>query len=387
MHASKQRDGAPDRSWRPPHHELLTTRRDFLRRGGAGFGALALAHLLQRSATSAATAEPASVFTNPLRAQTPAIAPRAKSVIFLFMEGGPSHLDLFDPKPLERAWPAKPIAAEFRQGHHGHGRVRFAAAGRESASGNSTARAASGFPTGCRTSRECVDDIAVIRSCWADGINHSGGVCQMNTGSILGGPAVAGRVGHLRPRHREREPARVRRHAGQRHASRSTARATGAPASCRPSIRARAFSAGSEPIPNLNTPKGITAAQQRGKLDLLNQLNRHHAASAAASRPSSKRASPATNSPFACRPKRRTPSISRRKPRPRKTLYGMDEKETATFGRMCLLGRRLVERGVRFVQLYHGAGSKWDAHAGSKRITAELCRADGQAGRRACSRI
>src|SRR5687767_724005 len=89
-------------STRPPHHELLTTRRDFLTRAGGGFGALAFASLLAREGLAAPqhlnTSTPQRL--NPLAPKTPQLPARAKSVIFLFMEGGPSHIDTFDPKPL-----------------------------------------------------------------------------------------------------------------------------------------------------------------------------------------------------------------------------------------------------------------------------------------------
>src|SRR5947209_6486814 len=95
-----------------PHHERPATRRDFLLRSGGGFGAMALAHLLQRESRSAApprAAGPAS----PLAAKAPHFPARAKSVIFLFMEGGPSHMDLFDPKPLLTRLAGQPLPATF----------------------------------------------------------------------------------------------------------------------------------------------------------------------------------------------------------------------------------------------------------------------------------
>ena len=220
------------------------------------------------------------------------------------------------------------------------------------------------------------DDIAVIRSCC--GRRHQPFRRRLPDEYRLDPrrPAVAGRVGHLWPGHREPEPAGLRRHAGQRRHAWSTARATGAPASCPPSTRASRLQGGAEPIPNLNTPEGVSDEQQRGKLDLLDAAQPPARRDAARSRPNSTPASPATNSPSACRPRRRRRSISRRKPRRRKRSTASTTKRPTSFGRNCLLARRLVERGVRFVQLYHGAGSKWDAHTqASKRTTRELCRA------------
>jgi uncharacterized protein (DUF1501 family) len=127
-----------------------------------------------------------------------------------------------------------------------------------------------------------------------------------------------------------------------------------------------------EPIPNLNTPDGITDAQQRSKLDFLNALNRAHAANRAQSELEARIASyelafrMQAEAPEAVELAQETDAT--------KALYGIDEKETATYGRLCLLGRRLVERGVRFVQLYHGAGSKWDAHDKIEKNHTEMCR-------------
>ena len=97
-----------------PHHEFTTSRRDFLARAGGGFGALALAQFLQGSALAERSREeqPRSL-TQPLAPRPPHFAPRAKSVIFLFMEGGPSHLDTFDPKPSCSNLAGQPIPAEL----------------------------------------------------------------------------------------------------------------------------------------------------------------------------------------------------------------------------------------------------------------------------------
>ena len=95
-----------------PHHELLTTRRDFLLRGGAGFGAVALAYLLQGRLPASESAGRA-VAAPALAPQPPQFRAKARSVIFLFMEGGPSHIDLFDPKPLLNELAGQPLPASF----------------------------------------------------------------------------------------------------------------------------------------------------------------------------------------------------------------------------------------------------------------------------------
>ena len=170
-----------------PHHDFTTSRRDFLARAGGGFGALALAQLLQGTALAKdlAAEQPRSL-TQPLLPRAPHFAPKAKSVIFLFMEGGPSHLDTFDPKPALKELAGKPLPASF-------GRVITAMGEFESPVLASQRTWKQHGQSGLWISdwlpeiAACADDLAVIRSCYADGINHSSGVCQMNTGSILGG--------------------------------------------------------------------------------------------------------------------------------------------------------------------------------------------------------
>jgi hypothetical protein len=165
-----------------PHHELVTTRRDFLTRAGGGFGALAASYLLQGSSLGAAlTAE-----FNPLAPKKPHLTPKAKSVIFLFMEGGPSHIDSFDPKPKLNELAGQKIPDTF-------GKVITAMGEYNSPLLGSKRKWQQHGQGGLWISdwlphvASCADDLAVIRSCVADGINHSTGVCQMNTGSILAG--------------------------------------------------------------------------------------------------------------------------------------------------------------------------------------------------------
>ena len=299
------------------------------------------------------------------------------------MEGGPSHLDTFDPKPLLNRLAGKPIPPAFGASSPPMGEYDSPILASQRPWEQHGQSGHLGVATGCRTSPTCADDLAVIRSCWADGINHSTGVCQMNTGSILGGSAVARLVGELRPRHGEPEPARVRRHAGQcGHRSINGPRNWGT--GFMPAVyQGTRINAGSEPIPNLNPPARRRATQQqRGRLDFLSAAEsracrRAHAAERTRGADRQLRAGLS-----ACRRKRRKRSICPRKPRRRKSSTASTNARPRTFGRMCLLARRLVERGVRFVQLYSGAGSKWDAHASIEENHSETCRGMRQAGRR-----
>src|SRR5258705_12658690 len=166
-----------------PHYEALYTRRDFLSRAGAGFGALALTYLLERDRL---LATPSEASTNPLAAKPSHFAAKAKSVIFLFMEGGPSHLDTFDYKPKLRELAGQRLPESFGPIITAMGEVDapLLADRREwKQHGQSGLWVSDWLPH----IAECVDDLAVIRSCWGDGLNHANGVGQMNTGSILGG--------------------------------------------------------------------------------------------------------------------------------------------------------------------------------------------------------
>ena len=165
------------------HKRFAHSRRDFSAARAAAWRTRAAIMLRQDGLCAAQP--PLSIRSMPEAAALH--TPKAKSVIWLFMEGGPSHIDLFDPKPeLEQAR-RQAAAGIFGQVDHrdGHGDQHAPAV--QAHVGSSTARAACGSPTGLPHIAQHVDDMRVIRSCWADGLNHVGSVCQMNTGSILGG--------------------------------------------------------------------------------------------------------------------------------------------------------------------------------------------------------
>ena len=347
-----------------PHYERPVTRRDMLLKGGAGFGGLALASLLgAQSAGAAAT---------PLAAQRSFRPARAKSVIFLFMEGGPSHLDTFDPKPLLNELAGKPLPQSFGKIITAMGEIGAPLLPSKRTwkqHGESGLWVSDWLPH----TAKCVDDLAVIRSCWGDGINHSGGVCQMNTGRTLGGrPSLGAWVTYGLGTTNTDLPAFVVMQDNNGQVVNGPRNwGTGFMPAVYQGVR---LQGGGEPIPYLNTPAGIGETRQRAKLDFLEQLNRRHAAS----RPDLTELEARIESyELAFRMQAEAPEAVDLSEETAETqsLYGMDEKETTVFGRQCLLARRLVERGVRFVQLYHGAGSKWDAHSGIERNHTELCRA------------
>ena len=344
-----------------PHREILTTRRDFLLRSGAGFGALALTHLLQ--GTSLATS------INPLLAKKAPLPAKAKSCIFLFMEGGPSHLDTFDPKPLLNQLAGKPMPESFGSviTAMGESRSPLLSCKRH---WKQHCQAGLWMSDWLPHLAGCADDLAVIRSCVADGINHSTGVCQMNTSSILAGrPSLGAWVSYGLGSENQNMPAFV---IMQDNPSSVINGPRNWGSGFMPAVyQGTRIESGAQPIQFLNPPGELTEGRQRAKLDFLNQLNADHAAS----RMNSELDARIASYELAFRMQAEAPEAVdlRTETEATKTLYGMDKKETAKFGGMCLHARRLVERGVRFVQLYHGAGSKWDAHAKIESNHTKLC--------------
>ncbi|MCI0377613.1 MAG: DUF1501 domain-containing protein [Gemmataceae bacterium] len=342
------------------------TRRAFLFQGALGFGALALSHLLKDDPVFAQA--PA----NPQAPRPPHFTPRAKRAIFLFMEGGPSHIDLFDPKPELNRLAGQRIPDSFRPVITSMGEFHaplLASRRRWRQYGQAGTWVSDWLPN----IAECANDIAVIRSCWCDAINHSAGVCQMNTGSTLAGrPSLGAWVSYGLGTENQNLPAFVVLQDG-------TGTVVNGPrnwgAGFMPAVhQGIRFQNGPTPIPHLHPPQGIRPEQQRARLDFLNQLNRSHAQA----RPlQSELEARIASYELAYRMQAEAPTavdLSQETEATRR-LYGIDRPETASFGTTCLLARRLVERGVRFVQLYHGAGSKWDAHAKIENNHTEMCRA------------
>jgi hypothetical protein len=314
----------------------------------------------------------ASAPATPLAPRTPHFAARAKSVIFLFMEGGPSHLDLFDRKPLLNKLAGQSLPPSFGPIITSMGETRSPLLASRRAwrqHGRSGIWVSNWLPH----IAGCADDLAVIRSCWADGINHSAGVCQMNTGSILGGrPSLGSWVSYGLGTVNQNLPAFVVMQDGPSQVVNGPRNwSAGFMPALYQGIRIQGTS---EPLPNLHTPKSVTEAQQHGKLRLLERLNRRYASQHPDQTELEARIA---SYELAFRMQAEAPEAVdlARETEATQKLYGMDRKETASFGRLCLLARRLVERGVRFVQLYHGAGSKWDAHSGIEKNHSGLCRA------------
>src|ERR1051325_9940031 len=266
-------DNIEFQNWRP-HIPRVATRREFLFKAGAGFGALALSALLAEESSAAPKIENRqSKIENPLATKSPHFAPTAKSVIWLFMEGGPSHLDLFDPKPELEKLAGKPMPPSFGKVITAMGtssNTLMPSSRKWKQYGESGMWVSDWYPNIAQQ----VDEITLFRSCWADGLNRVGSVCQMNTGSILAGrPSMGAWVTYGLGTANNNLPTFViltdqgEVLGGSKNWSSGFLPAT---------YQGTLFRREGAPILDLAPPKTIGGDQQRGRLDLLNSLNRHY---------------------------------------------------------------------------------------------------------------
>jgi hypothetical protein len=351
------------------HRWQVRTRREFFTAAGSGLAAIALANLLAEDAP-AATVTPAPV--DPLAPKTPHHRPKAKSVIWLFMEGGPSHVDLFDPKPLLQKLNGQPIPDSIgkpKQTANGTaGNTLMAPRRTWKQHGQSGLWVSDWYPNVAAH----VDHMTVIRSCWADGLNHVGSVCQMNTGSILAGrPAMGSWVTYGLGSANRNLPSYVvlvddRDPIGG---------ANNWSGGFLPAIyQGTQFRQGDTPLLDLKPPGGKTAAQQQNQLELLRKLDGIWARD---KQDDTELEARIRSYELAYQMQSAAPEAVdlSRETEATRNMYGMDDPATAVYGRNCLLARRLVERGVRFVELYCGSGSGWDAHSKIEQNHTKWCRA------------
>jgi Protein of unknown function (DUF1501) len=335
------------------------TRREFLWQVGGGFAGLALIDLLSRDGFFAARAAEAE---HPLAPKPPHAPAKAKHAVFLFMNGAPSHVDTFDPKPAltrldgtpyrDKAVPV--VGSNNRPvGHLMKSPFEF------TNHGASGLEISSLFPNVARFA----DDLCVLRSMYTDTAAHASGCLQMNTGSVLiGKPSLGAWLSYGLGTENESLPSFVvmTDPRGGPISGPSNWTAGYMPASYQGTL----FRSGGTPLLDLATPPGTSDRSQRHALDLLGELNREHLTS----RPGeSELAARIETYELAYRMQTSAAAVvdlSREDEKTRE-MYGLNDKRTADFGRKCLITRRLLERGVRFVQLYSGGGhieDTWDGH-------------------------
>ena len=339
------------------------TRREFLWQAGGGFMSLALAQMLGNDgflSRQALAADGKSSFINPLAPKKPHMPAKAKSVIFLYMYGGPSQIDTFDYKPAMKGMDNKTIAVKTfgRGGKKNQGRIvetRFNFA----QYGQSGAWVSDIFPN----LATCVDDIAFIKSMTADSPIHGSAMLQMNTGRILSGsPCLGSWVNYGLGTENENLPGfvvmldpRGGPISGPRNWTSGYMPA---------SYQATVINATGTPILDLKRPDGQSEATQRRMLDTLQEYNTEHEALRG---DNTNLAARIASYELAYKMQSSAPEATdlNQEPEHVKALYGLDDKRSEAFGRQCLMARRLVERGVRFIQIYSGGSHNehtWDAH-------------------------
>jgi hypothetical protein len=331
-------------------------RRQALTHFANGFGMLALAGLLAEESRAAAPA-------NPLALKPPQFTPKAKRVIFLFMSGGPSHVDLFDPKPRLDQDNGKPLPFEMpklmrtKTGNLLRSPFKF------NKHGQAGIDVSELFPNVA----SCVDDICLIRSMVADNINHNGACLQMNTGEqAFSRPSMGSWLLYGLGTENQNLPGFIVISPAQPAQGAPLWSSSFLPAAYQGTL----VSDLKNPIANLGNGT-FSTGQQRDQLDVLKELNELHRRR----REDDSRLSARIESfELAYRMQVQAPEAFdvERESEATRRLYGLHDKTTETFGRQCLMARRLVERGVRFVQVYHTVTSKrsscqlWDQHGGLK---------------------
>jgi len=331
-------------------------RREMLRAAGAGFGALALDGLLGMEAAAAPPADPLAPRPGHHR-------PRAKRVIFLFMSGGPSHVDLFDPKPRLRADNGKPLPFDKPKLERTKTGNLLGSPWDFRRCGKSGIEVSELLPH----IGSVVDDLCVVRSMVADNINHNGACLQMNTGEqAFSRPSMGSWVTYGLGTENENLPGFVVLSPAQPAQGAPLWTSSFLPATYQGTL----VSDLRNPIANLTNVRR-SMPEERAQLDALARLNALHRQGR---EEDSRLAARIASFELAYRMQRQAPEAFdvERESKETRTLYGLDNPVTETFGRQCLMARRLCERGVRFVQVYHTQTSKrsscqlWDQHGGLK---------------------
>jgi hypothetical protein len=331
------------------HHIFARSRREFLTNAFGGFGALALTSLLAKDARAA----------DPLARKQPHFAAKAKSVIFLYMAGGPSHLDTFDPKPLLNKLNGQPRPAEFGEAKYQFvpKGAKLLGSGRKFAKyGNSGIDVSDLFPH----TAKCIDDIAVVRSCHCDKVVHSAAQYELFTGRVTPGfPSIGSWLVYGLGSESQSLPGYVvmpdphgALEAGQPMYANGFL-----PAVYQPTM----LGGGSRPIRNLDLPSGVTPAERQKTLTLIRDLNEANGSD------DDDFAARIRSYELAFKMQTEAPELFDIAKEKAETLelYGVGSKPTDDYGRRCLLARRLVEKGVRFVVVVSGGGAgnmQWDAH-------------------------
>ncbi|MCA9086011.1 MAG: DUF1501 domain-containing protein [Planctomycetaceae bacterium] len=339
------------------------TRREFIWQAGAGFTSLGLTALLEKDgffASQAVAADGVTEWKNPLAPKEPHFAPKAKNVIFFYCYGGPSQIDTFDYKPSMYGMDGKTVEVKTfgRGGHKNQGRI-VEPRWKFSQYGECGKWVSDLFPQ----LATCVDDIAFIHSMTADSPIHGSAMLMMNSGRVLSGhPCLGSWVNYGLGSENQDLPGfvvmldpRGGPISGSKNWSSGYMPAT---------YQATVMRSTGDPILDLSPPKELADGGQRLLLNTLRDYNEAHLA---ARSDNSNLAARIASYELAYRMQSEAPEAVDISQETQETqeLYGLNDPRCRTVGRQCLLARRLVERGVRMIQIYSGGAhndDNWDAH-------------------------
>src|SRR5215471_16814978 len=327
----------------------IQTRRSFFRECAGGIGTVALAQLLAREGLAATPS------VNPLAPRKPHFPAKAKNVIFLFMEGGPSQIDLFDPKPALQQWHGKPLPAsmtkDLRLAFTKPDAAVLASPRKFTPHGESDIEFSDWIPN----IGSCADDLCLVRSMHTDAFNHHPGQLLLFGGSIqVGRPTMGAWVLYGLGSESQNLPGFVVLGSGVGTSGGTSNWSSGFLPSTYAGV---VFRSAGDPVLYLSNPPGITREMQRAGLDALKDLNEEHYAQTG----DVEIASRISSYELAFRMQMAGPELldfSKESPETL-AMYGVNDGPTKQFGTNCLLARRMVERGVRFVMLTHAS---WDDH-------------------------
>jgi len=337
----------------------LHCRRRFLREVACGIGMLGLADLLAAEGRTADTA-------NPLAPKKPHFPGKAKNVIFMFMEGAPSQMDLYDPKPALQKYAGQPLPESMAS------QLRLAFTKKDAKILPSPRQFRPYGQSGIEFSdyiphiASCADDICLVRSMVTDAFNHHPGQALLFTGSIqLGRPTMGAWVLYGLGSESRNLPGFVVLSSGVG----TSGGASNFSCGFLPShYQGTLFRNAGDPILYLSNPPGVTPEMQRATLDLAGDLNREHLAETG----DQEIASRIANYELAWRMQSAAPELSdlSNEPKHIREMYGLDDPITRQFATNCILARRLVERGVRFVLMMDAS---WDQHTFLNRDLKKNC--------------